>query len=340
MNSWRPWRERRADRDGHGPHHRPGGRARGPWLALIGSTASIVTLASALIVLLVTREDNPLPLQRGEVTVTVAESHLRMCPTTACQPVTVLGDGTELIVLGAREGELVEGSVVWMEALSAEGRGFIHISLVDVPSVQGSGEILIVVGVIALALIAVVLNVIMFVKGTLIRRVMNYSWSNPALFIVVLMSGLICVSLALLGSEGVEINQFASDALLNLGAGFIGAAVTYVLFQVLVSHRSSATDLEIAMMRESIGELRQLIKGSSGSPINRDLDENDCGRNSGSEGKRDTQDGASDGVRPEEQADENDIESGGEEPVEGSAPTSDEASGDGEASGRPARLSN
>jgi hypothetical protein len=246
------------------------------WIALLFSNGLIVVLFVAL-VLAVMRVDSPLPLQQGDVTVAVAESHLRVCPATNCNSIAILESGAELIVLGAREGELVEGSVVWMEVLAVEGRGFVHLSLVQAPGAQRSDMFGFVAGLMVLSFIAILLNATMFARSRLVRGVMNHPLSNPALFIAVLVSGLACavVALFLARSEGVEVDEFASDALLNLGAGFVGAAITYVLFQVLVSHRSSATDREIVKMRESVDRLPERIGLISRPPRNGDVGEND-----------------------------------------------------------------
>ena len=192
--------------------------------------------------------------ERGATIHLTGDANLRTCASTSCPSVAVLDSGTTAIYVDSRTGETVRGSSQWVEVISLEGPGFVHSYFLASKGAARSSLLEVAISLIAATLGAALLGLSR--AKTVIDRV-SRNESDGILFGAVVGMGVLGLLAAfVIGSiKQVAFATFLGDTFLNLGSGFIGAGVTFVLFQVLLAGRGVSQE-DFHSLQHEITKLR------------------------------------------------------------------------------------
>jgi hypothetical protein len=210
------------------------------------------------------------------------EANVRPCPRIECEPTETYGQGRQVIVVATTAGDTVHGNNEWYEVRYGSETRFIHSSFLSATSFASLGGIELALNMTVVCVVVILFFLIRW--GRLRRAAATDERSVDAfLFGSVAAVGICTVFFGFWLSQisGQPPLPFFSDVFTNLGAGFAGAAVTFVLFSSLLSHRSvSPKQFDLMMnkvnhMHESlsaeIAELRHVTlhrpeSASNGAP--------------------------------------------------------------------------
>ena len=167
------------------------------------------------------------------------EANVRPCPRSECTPTEVFSQGRQVIVVRKVAGESIFGNSEWYEVRYGSETRFIHGSFLSATSFSSLGGIELALN---LAVGCIVAALFFLVRWGRLRRVAasDERSFDAFLFGSVAAVGICTVFFGFWLSQigGQSPLPFFSDVFTNLGAGFAGAAVTFVLFSSLLSHRS------------------------------------------------------------------------------------------------------
>jgi RNA polymerase sigma-70 factor (TIGR02960 family) len=167
------------------------------------------------------------------------EANVRPCPRSECVPTEVFSQGRQVIVVRKVAGESVYGNSEWYEVRYGSETRFIHSSFLSATSFASLGGIELALN---LGVGCIIAALFFLIRWGRLRRVAasDESSFDAFLFGSVAAVGICTVFFGFWLSQisGQPPLPFFSDVFTNLGAGFAGAAVTFVLFSSLLSHRS------------------------------------------------------------------------------------------------------
>lgn len=167
------------------------------------------------------------------------EANVRPCPRSECTPTEVFSQGRQVIVVRKVAGESVYGSDQWYEVRYGSETRFIHSSFLSATSFASLGGIELALNLVISCIVAALFFLVRW--GRLRRVAASDERSFDAfLFGSVAAVGIFTIFFGFWLSQisGQAPLPFFSDVFTNLGAGFAGAAVTFVLFSSLLSQRS------------------------------------------------------------------------------------------------------
>ncbi|TQS43430.1 hypothetical protein [Cryptosporangium phraense] len=197
------------------------------------------------------------------------EAKLRACPRRTCQVLQTLRHNQQVAVIATVNGEEVDGSRTWTAVRFGTGEAFVHESLIQPDSSTDEQSLLwalfsvLSIGAVALTTFS------LRVKGIAVKLV---EWSRgiqTLLPAVVLLIGIAVGALGYFYSrlEGGAVSTFLADTFVNLGAGFIGSAVTFLLFNSLLAGLvvdrptlEKMNDDQRAELRDDLASLRSAVE--------------------------------------------------------------------------------
>ncbi|MFI9817611.1 hypothetical protein [Saccharothrix variisporea] len=167
------------------------------------------------------------------------EATVRTCPSTDCAASGVYPPGRQIAIVGRTTGQVVGDSDQWVEFAYGDATRFVHGSFVRAATVDNERTFWLFVNLVAAGGVAG-LMVAMNSRRAQVLVARHVRLADAVLAGVVLAFG---VGACLVGFvyarlDGKSSTGFLGDAFTNIGAGFVGAAVTFALFQTLLSKRS------------------------------------------------------------------------------------------------------
>lgn len=192
----------------------------------------------------------------SDVAYVSSEARLRECPSTKCPSSATYRAGRQLVVLGFVRGEEIRKSDRWVRVEYGDGQRYVHAGLVERAPLPFSSY--------AELLLLTVMGAgwLLLYRGISSNRLRALAVEDRSSFDLALLGLVLSVGIAF-GAVGYIFSQadrqptigFLSDAFANLGAGFVGAAVTFGLFQILLSRRAigaSQLDAQLSTLRTEI----------------------------------------------------------------------------------------
>ncbi|MGX8904229.1 hypothetical protein ACR820_02935 [Streptomyces netropsis] len=207
------------------------------------------------------------------------DANIRVCPKVECQSSDVFKEGQQVVTTRQVTGDAIDGEKAWIEIQYGDEKRYIHKSFV---LQQRLSTIRNYWGFLTPILMC---PVILLAAGQRSGRVRRWAVTSPTRFDGLLFGGVLGTGLAC-GVVGFLYSQLAQEdsmsflgaAFANVGAGLVGAAVTFVLFQSMLAGRSpEATQIddvkaEVNSLRvdlESVrGELNTTISSHASSTAN------------------------------------------------------------------------
>ena len=191
-----------------------------------------------------------------------------------CDPTETYAKGRQVIVVAKTAGDTVYGNNEWYEVRYGAETRFIHSSFLSATSFASLGGLELALNLTVGCFIAILFFLVRW--GRLRRVAATDERSVDAfLFGSVAAVGIFTVFFGFWLSQisGQPPLPFFSDVFTNLGAGFAGAAVTFVLFSSLLSHRS-VSPKQFDMMTKKVdhmhenlsAEIAELRRATSHSP--------------------------------------------------------------------------
>lgn len=191
------------------------------------------------------------------------DANVRTCAHLYCQSSGVFKEGQQVVVTAKVTGDSIEGDDTWIEIEYGDERRFIHQSFLMPTTISSFNAFW---GYFSIILM---LPIVLLYLGQKSERVRRWAVASPRRFDRLLFGGVLCVGLVC-GVVGFVYSQLAHEdsmsfvgaAFANLGAGLVGAAVTFVLFQSLLSGRSAeASQLneakaDLSALQLQLGDLR------------------------------------------------------------------------------------
>ncbi|MGY6653776.1 hypothetical protein ACXIZN_16540 [Amycolatopsis sp. TRM77291] len=191
------------------------------------------------------------------------EANLRRCPSVDCEPTATYHRDQQLIIVKADvTGGESHGSRRWLEVQYGDEVRYVHSYFVTEKSDSRAASLeLLVSGGAALVAIAMV-GLAGWRRGQT-WAAMKEKTANTLLAAGTFAAGLIVGIVAFLvaSADGQSRAAFLSSALANVGAGLVGAAVTFVLFQVFLSRRAPSRE-QVVELRAHLSELSRAIEGT------------------------------------------------------------------------------
>lgn len=184
------------------------------------------------------------------------EGNVRACPQITCQSSATFHEGQQVVVTGKVTGQEISDSRTWYEIKYGDEKRYIHesfvmeINLATHAAFWSGFSLLFVVPVLFLQF---------FSRSERMRSVaaQHQKDFDGLLFAGVLAVGLICGVIGYIYSQVAheDVTSFIGAAFANLGAGLVGAAVTFALFQSLLSSRGAEAE-QIRTLEGVISSLR------------------------------------------------------------------------------------
>ncbi|MEV4537094.1 hypothetical protein AB0J82_25275 [Asanoa sp. NPDC049518] len=185
------------------------------------------------------------------------EANLRSCPRLSCDVSAALDRGQQLIIVRAVDGEVVEGQGLWFEVRYGDTTRFVHSLTVTSPATRLADTLDPLVTIVGFLAVLVLFSMTRLQQQAADSR---YASDTDRL----LFGGVAAVGIAALTAgyvmsrlNGAGPGEFMTDALTNLGAGLLGAAVTFVLFQSLLARRAP-TAQAVATISSELSDLSAL----------------------------------------------------------------------------------
>jgi hypothetical protein len=154
-------------------------------------------------------------------------------------------------------GQHVNGTDRWLAVSYGDERRFVASGLVKERALAISNALEIAFVIVGGACSLLMIGVLSSERLRTLARGAEGPF-DLGLFSVVLATGLLLgvVAFVLSQADGQTATSFFSAAFANLGAGFVGAAIVFVVFQALLSKRAVGVD----DFREEISSLRAEVK--------------------------------------------------------------------------------
>lgn len=166
------------------------------------------------------------------------EAIVRTCPSTACASTETLHENQQVTVVREVQGEFTRDSSTWVEIKYGPETRFVHSSLLTSTSNDEQYRFW---GGVSLATVGVTLVVAVVARTSMMKRWVDRRIASVEVLLplVVLGGGIGVGAVGFLYSRigGTTVPEFVGDALVNIGAGLIGSAATFILFQSLFSGR-------------------------------------------------------------------------------------------------------
>ncbi len=188
------------------------------------------------------------------------EVNIRRCPSVKCESTATYHRQQQVVITDDDvEGSESHGSRRWLEIQYGDEVRYVHSYFVEQESDSLAKSVELIVS-IAACLVAVMLL-------SLLRWQRGQSWAatkehvaNSVLAAGTFVCGLVVGIAAFLvaRADGQSRAAFLSSALANVGAGLVGAAVTFVLFQAFLSRRTPSRD-QVAELQAQLSALQAVI---------------------------------------------------------------------------------
>ncbi|WP_128434090.1 SH3 domain-containing protein [Streptomyces cyaneus] len=184
-------------------------------------------------------------------------ANVRECPKLSCESSTTYKEGQQVVVAKKVTGQSVDDNKKWVQIKYGDERRYIHESFImsqSVSTVNNFWFLFSVVGMIPVAGLAALSQSPGDVGRWAVLSPRNF---DTFLFGGVLATGLICGIVGFIYSRLAQENSlsFIASAFANVGAGLVGAAVTFVLFQSLLSARGAEAG-QVDAVKEDVLSLR------------------------------------------------------------------------------------
>ncbi|MEV4283842.1 hypothetical protein [Actinoplanes xinjiangensis] len=183
------------------------------------------------------------------------EANIRPCPATDCGVSEVYRQGQQAIVTRTVKGEKVNGNDTWYEIKYGDDKRFVHSRVMT----SASAEILQKVEPFLSLVTMFTIIPLAWLPGWQARAAAKSPIRmDRLLFAIVAAIGIGIGTLGYIFSRlsGGSPASFLGDTFVNLGAGFAGAAVTFVLFQSLLAKRSLGPD-DLQALTDNVDQLRR-----------------------------------------------------------------------------------
>lgn len=195
------------------------------------------------------------------------EANLRRCPSLECEPTATYHRDQQLIIVKADvTGGESHGSRRWLEVRYGDEVRYVHSYFVTEKSDSQAETLELLVSGAAVLVGIAILALAGWRRGQT-WAAMKEKTANSLLAAGTFAAGLVVGIVAFLvaGADGQSRAAFLSSALANVGAGLVGAAVTFVLFQVFLSRRAPSRE-QVAELQAHLAELRHTLEGTRASP--------------------------------------------------------------------------
>jgi uncharacterized membrane protein len=190
---------------------------------------------------------------------------LNECPSQSCAPLGSVPQYDQFAVAAIAKGDVFAGSDMWVGVLHKGKLGYLPVAQV---SLLGTKEPASRFLIFAIGATYFILMLGLFALART-RKIRHLASSGGDDFDIVLASvvtsvGVSLIVLSLFLTRGEKtIGELLADSFVNLGAGFVGAAVTFILFQLILSSRN-VTSQSIAetsdRIRETAGNLERKLE--------------------------------------------------------------------------------
>jgi hypothetical protein len=188
------------------------------------------------------------------------EATVRECPRLACRAVLTLKRNQQVTIEREVAGDFVRDSDIWSEIRYGDDKRYVHSSLLSATSVYEQSLPWILISVLAIPTLALVSAV---ARSNLIQGFIEWAGRGVDIILptLVLVLGIFLGVIGFIYSqvEGTEVASFTSDVLTNLGAGLVGAAVTFILFQSLFAGRNVERAQVTTMMQKQEENTKALL---------------------------------------------------------------------------------
>ncbi|MFJ1870421.1 hypothetical protein [Streptomyces sp. KS_5] len=194
-------------------------------------------------------------------------ANVRECPERSCKATATYKEGQQVVVAKKVTGQSVNGNRNWVKIQYGDEMRYIHESFVMPQSVSTFNNFWFLFSV--LGMIPVIgLTALSQSPGDVGRwAVLSPRNFDTFLFGGVLATGLICGIVGFIYSRLAKEDtlSFVASAFANVGAGLVGAAVTFVLFQSLLSARGAeagqvdAVKTGVISLRTEVSNVRNEI---------------------------------------------------------------------------------
>ncbi|MFE5567041.1 hypothetical protein ACFQ68_18795 [Amycolatopsis japonica] len=191
------------------------------------------------------------------------EANVRRCPAVECESTATYHRDQQLIIIKADvTGGESHGSQRWLEVQYGDEARYVHSYFVTEKSDSQAESLELLVSAAALLVVAAMLVLTGWRRGQT-WAAMKEKTANSLLAAGTFAAGLVVGIVAFLvaSADGQSRAAFLSSALANVGAGLVGAAVTFVLFQVFLSRRAPSRE-QMVELQAQLSELRQTIEGT------------------------------------------------------------------------------
>ncbi|MEV6323964.1 SH3 domain-containing protein [Nocardia sp. NPDC051787] len=175
-----------------------------------------------------------------EVSYLSGEANIRSCPSVECASSGLYSPGQQVTVVGRAKSDTDQE---WSEVKYGDSTRFIRSDYLKPSSatIAGIFESLFVLGT--------AFSMLLITLWTGSERLQDTAARHPRIFDASIISVTLGAGIVSCGigyffarAEGASPSSFLSDSFINLGAGFAGAAVTFALFQSLLSRRNSSAE--------------------------------------------------------------------------------------------------
>ncbi|NIK60868.1 SH3 domain-containing protein [Kribbella shirazensis] len=198
------------------------------------------------------------------------EAIVRTCPSTACAQTETLHENQQVTVVREVQGEFTRDSSTWVEIKYGPETRFVHSSLLTSTSNDEQYRFW---GGVSLATVGVMLVVAVVARTSMMKQWVDRRIGSVEVLLplVVLGGGIAVGAVGFLYSRigGTTVPDFVGDALVNIGAGLIGSAATFILFQSLFSGRvveRPRFDEREAQLAQRLDRLEALMVVGASSP--------------------------------------------------------------------------
>ncbi|WP_340682800.1 hypothetical protein LCL61_29615 [Amycolatopsis coloradensis] len=191
------------------------------------------------------------------------EANVRRCPSVECESTATYHRDQQLIILKADvTGGESHGSRRWLEIRYGDEVRYVHSYFVTEKSDSRAETLELLVSAAAVLVGIAILGLTGWRRGQT-WAAMKEKTANSLLAAGTFAAGLVVGIVAFLvaSADGQSRAAFLSSALANVGAGLVGAAVTFVLFQVFLSRRAPSRE-QVVELQAQFSELRHTLEGT------------------------------------------------------------------------------
>ncbi|WP_159038752.1 hypothetical protein [Streptomyces sp. NRRL B-1140] len=194
-------------------------------------------------------------------------ANVRTCPRLSCKPSATYKEGQQVVVTKKVSGQSISSNRRWIEIQYGDERRYIHESFIMPQSVSTFNNFWFLFSVLGMVPL-VGLTALTQNPGNVGRwAVLNPRNFDTFLFGGVLVVGLICGIIGFIYSQLAQDDalSFIGSAFANVGSGLVGAAVTFVLFQSLLSARGAGASqvddvkADVITLRGEVSNIRDEI---------------------------------------------------------------------------------